>query len=89
MGVSDSVTRSRDIRCDYEQFGGFCLDSNLRTLLVMSMLSWSGKMLSCHLRVESHRITSNSTWIGEDRPCITYGLRGVVHCALEVRNSLV
>ena len=28
---------------------------------------------------------SNSTWITEDQPCLTYGLRGVVHCAVEVR----
>ncbi|KIM43328.1 hypothetical protein M413DRAFT_69177 [Hebeloma cylindrosporum] len=28
-------------------------------------------------------LVSNSTWIGDDRPCITYGLRGVVHCAVE------
>jgi len=27
---------------------------------------------------------SNSTWIAEEPPCITYGLRGVVHCAVEV-----
>lgn len=29
-------------------------------------------------------LVSNSTWISEDRPCITYGLRGVVHCSVEV-----
>jgi hypothetical protein len=29
-------------------------------------------------------ILCNSYWIGEDTPCITYGLRGVVHCSLEV-----
>lgn len=28
---------------------------------------------------------SNSTWINDERPCITYGLRGVVHCSVEVR----
>ncbi|KAG6845113.1 hypothetical protein H0H87_000540 [Tephrocybe sp. NHM501043] len=32
-------------------------------------------------------LVSNSTWIGEDRPCITYGLRGVVHCALEITSG--
>ncbi|KAF9462984.1 hypothetical protein BDZ94DRAFT_1259816 [Collybia nuda] len=32
-------------------------------------------------------LVSNSTWIGEDRPCITYGLRGVVHCTLEISNN--
>lgn len=31
---------------------------------------------------------SNSTWITEDLPCITYGLRGVVHCAVEVREHM-
>ena len=30
-------------------------------------------------------IPSNSTWITDDRPCITYGLRGVVHCNVEVK----
>ncbi|KAF8887175.1 hypothetical protein BD779DRAFT_1611627 [Infundibulicybe gibba] len=33
-------------------------------------------------------LVSNSTWIAEDRPCITYGLRGVVHCALEITSAL-
>lgn len=29
-------------------------------------------------------LVSNSTWISEDRPCITYGLRGVIHCSVTV-----
>ncbi len=29
-------------------------------------------------------LVSNSTWISEDRPCITYGLRGVIHCSVVV-----
>ncbi|KAL1683459.1 hypothetical protein EV122DRAFT_201331 [Schizophyllum commune] len=33
-------------------------------------------------------LVSNSTWIGEEEPCITYGLRGVVHCAVEITNSM-
>ncbi|KAJ7584980.1 hypothetical protein C8J56DRAFT_139703 [Mycena floridula] len=33
-------------------------------------------------------LVSNSTWIAEEPPCITYGLRGVVHCALEISNNL-
>jgi len=33
-------------------------------------------------------LVSNSTWIGEDKPCITHGLRGVVHCALEISSDL-
>ncbi|KAF7299223.1 Beta-Ala-His dipeptidase [Mycena indigotica] len=32
-------------------------------------------------------LVSNSTWFGEDTPCITYGLRGVVHCSLEISND--
>jgi di- and tripeptidase len=31
---------------------------------------------------------SNSTWITDDRPCITYGLRGVVHCNIEISSKL-
>ncbi|KAF8635795.1 hypothetical protein AX15_000002 [Amanita polypyramis BW_CC] len=33
-------------------------------------------------------LVSNSTWITDDRPCITYGLRGVVHCSLEISSNL-
>ncbi|KAG6811024.1 hypothetical protein H0H92_009327 [Tricholoma furcatifolium] len=33
-------------------------------------------------------LVSNSTWIGEEEPCITYGLRGVVHCALSISSDL-
>ncbi|KAH0586115.1 hypothetical protein H2248_007384 [Termitomyces sp. 'cryptogamus'] len=32
-------------------------------------------------------LVSNSTWIGEDKPCITYGLRGVIHCELEISSN--
>ncbi|KII90799.1 hypothetical protein PLICRDRAFT_174166 [Plicaturopsis crispa FD-325 SS-3] len=32
-------------------------------------------------------LVSNSTWIAEDPPCITYGLRGVVHCKVEVSSN--
>ncbi|GBE85255.1 Probable di- and tripeptidase [Sparassis crispa] len=32
-------------------------------------------------------LVSNSTWIAEDIPCITYGLRGVVHCNVEISNK--
>ncbi|OSX56497.1 hypothetical protein POSPLADRAFT_1186649 [Postia placenta MAD-698-R-SB12] len=32
-------------------------------------------------------LVSNSTWIAEDTPCITYGLRGVVHCNVEVSSD--
>ncbi|KAF8489393.1 hypothetical protein JB92DRAFT_3013429 [Gautieria morchelliformis] len=30
---------------------------------------------------------SNSYWIGEDIPCITYGLRGVVHATVDVSSA--
>ncbi|KAJ7134317.1 hypothetical protein C8R44DRAFT_662695 [Mycena epipterygia] len=33
-------------------------------------------------------LVSNSTWIAENTPCITYGLRGVVHCSLEISSDL-
>ncbi|KAK7441816.1 hypothetical protein VKT23_016478 [Stygiomarasmius scandens] len=32
-------------------------------------------------------LVSNSTWISEDSPCITYGLRGVIHCSLEITSN--
>ncbi|EMD39729.1 hypothetical protein CERSUDRAFT_150401 [Gelatoporia subvermispora B] len=32
-------------------------------------------------------LVSNSTWIAEDIPCITYGLRGVVHCNVEITSG--
>ncbi|KAJ4481002.1 hypothetical protein J3R30DRAFT_3656697 [Lentinula aciculospora] len=33
-------------------------------------------------------LVSNSTWISEDTPCITYGLRGVIHCSIGICNQL-
>lgn len=32
-------------------------------------------------------LVSNSTWIADDQPCITYGLRGVVHSVLEIASD--
>ncbi|SGY17635.1 BQ5605_C015g07842 [Microbotryum silenes-dioicae] len=32
---------------------------------------------------------SNSYWIGEDIPCVTFGLRGVIHASLKVRPNLL
>ncbi|TFK20012.1 glutathione degradosome [Coprinopsis marcescibilis] len=32
-------------------------------------------------------LVSNSTWITDERPCITYGLRGVIHCGLEISSN--
>jgi hypothetical protein len=39
------------------------------------MFCWGRMLLSA---------VSNSTWIAEDRACLTHGLRGVVHCNLVV-----
>ncbi|KAG7087427.1 hypothetical protein E1B28_013393 [Marasmius oreades] len=33
-------------------------------------------------------LVSNSTWLSEDQPCITYGLRGVIHCSVQISNAL-
>ncbi|KAL0960852.1 hypothetical protein HGRIS_005868 [Hohenbuehelia grisea] len=33
-------------------------------------------------------LLSNSTWIAEDTPCITHGLRGVVHCSIQISSNL-
>ncbi|KAG1226404.1 hypothetical protein G6F35_002934 [Rhizopus arrhizus] len=32
-------------------------------------------------------LLSNSYWLGEDVPCITYGLRGVVHATVSIHNE--
>jgi di- and tripeptidase len=32
-------------------------------------------------------LVSNNCWVGEERPCVTYGLRGVVHATVEVRGG--
>ncbi|KAG0655005.1 hypothetical protein C6P46_001294 [Rhodotorula mucilaginosa] len=32
-------------------------------------------------------LVSNSYWIGEDWPCLTFGLRGVIHATLRVQSS--
>ncbi|GJE91816.1 Zn-dependent exopeptidase [Phanerochaete sordida] len=32
-------------------------------------------------------LISNSTWIAEDTPCITYGLRGVIHSIVKVSSN--
>ena len=37
--------------------------------------------------VEGVAPPSNSYWIGEDTPCITYGLRGVVHVTIVVSST--
>lgn len=34
-------------------------------------------------------LVSNSYWIGEDTPCLTFGLRGVIHATLKVGSRLV
>ncbi|KAG0173539.1 hypothetical protein DFQ28_002157 [Apophysomyces sp. BC1034] len=31
-------------------------------------------------------LLSNSYWLGEDVPCITYGLRGVIHASISISN---
>ena len=36
---------------------------------------------------DAHDTVSNSAWIAEDTPCITYGLRGVVHCKVQISNK--
>ncbi|RCH87437.1 hypothetical protein CU098_007221, partial [Rhizopus stolonifer] len=32
-------------------------------------------------------LLSNSYWLGEDVPCITYGLRGVIHAKINISNN--
>ncbi|KAI8889099.1 Zn-dependent exopeptidase, partial [Backusella circina FSU 941] len=32
-------------------------------------------------------LLSNSYWLGEDVPCITYGLRGVIHATVAINNT--
>lgn len=32
-------------------------------------------------------LVSNSYWLGEDVPCLTFGLRGVIHARVKVESS--
>ena len=32
-------------------------------------------------------LLSNSTWVGEDDPCVVFGMRGVVYAHLEISNQ--
>ena len=32
-------------------------------------------------------LVSNSYWIGEDTPCLTFGLRGVIHATLKITSD--
>lgn len=32
-------------------------------------------------------LLSNSYWLGEDVPCLTYGLRGVIHAKITVNRK--
>lgn len=34
-------------------------------------------------------LSSNSYWLGEDIPCLTYGLRGVIHSTLTITSKNV
>lgn len=52
------------------------------------MLSSSGKVVQLPaMAFTANARHSNSTWIAEDTPCITYGLRGVVHCTVKISNK--
>lgn len=52
----------------------------------ISTRSWSGErdIKESKIPLIHNYLASNSTWIAEDRACLTYGLRGVVHCKLVV-----
>jgi di- and tripeptidase len=34
-------------------------------------------------------LLSNSYWLGEERPCLTYGLRGLVHATIQVSDWII
>ncbi|KAI8054339.1 hypothetical protein BDF22DRAFT_678621 [Syncephalis plumigaleata] len=38
--------------------------------------------------VEEHKVCVNSYWLGETRPCLTYGLRGLVHATIKISSPL-
>lgn len=44
-------------------------------------------MASLYSRLTGRLLFSNSYWIGEETPCITYGLRGVVHATIDVSST--
>lgn len=39
------------------------------------------------IKVTIFMCISNSYWLGEDVPCITYGLRGVIHATVAIHNT--
>lgn len=48
---------------------------------VLSLLAGTRKLISS--------VDSNSYWIGEEIPCLTFGLRGVIHATIKVRELLI
>ncbi|KAI7891619.1 uncharacterized protein EV154DRAFT_420013 [Mucor mucedo] len=44
-------------------------------------------LLLCPLMYVYICVYSNSYWLGEDVPCITYGLRGVIHATVSISNK--
>lgn len=31
-------------------------------------------------------LQANSMWVGEDRPCLTYGMRGIIHLEVKIQG---
>ncbi|KAI0078214.1 Zn-dependent exopeptidase [Panus rudis PR-1116 ss-1] len=70
-----------------------CLDVDLVMLIEGEEESGSGGFAETVQRYKEQIgpidsiLVSNSTWISEGTPCITYGLRGVIHCRIKITSG--
>ena len=42
----------------------------------------------CHISDRMSLLTLRSYWLGARQPCLTFGLRGVIHATVKVRSPV-